>query len=109
MWLLAQGDALATGAVLLACLWMALGLYSIGMWLENRSHAWRLECLRLAINLPAFWLAGELGMLTLDATAWAWLIGYSLVSMLGLWLVPRVGRTGTPAARSEANSPHIGA
>ncbi|MDH1441501.1 sterol desaturase family protein [Ectopseudomonas oleovorans] len=109
VWLLAQGDALATGAVLLACLWMALGLYSIGMWLENRSHAWRLECLRLAINLPAFWLAGELGMLTLDATAWAWLIGYSLVSMLGLWLVPRVGRTGTPAARSEANSPHIGA
>jgi len=102
VWLLAQGDALATGAVLLACLWMALSLYSIGMWLENRSHAWRLECLRLAINLPAFWLAGELGMLTLDASAWAWLIAYSLVSMLGLWLVPRVGRTQERSEQSAA-------
>lgn len=85
VWLLARGDALSTGAVLLACLWMALGLCSIGMWLENRRHAWQLECLRLASNLPAFWLAGELGILTLNATAWTWLIAYSLVSLLGIW------------------------
>jgi len=85
VWLLARGDALSTGAVLLACLWIALGLCSIGMWLENRRHAWQLECLRLASNLPAFWLAGELGILTLNATAWMWLIAYSLVSLLGIW------------------------
>ena len=85
VWLLARGDALSTGAVLLACLWTALGLCSIGMWLENRRHAWQLECLRLASNLPAFWLAGELGILTLNATAWMWLIAYSLVSLLGIW------------------------
>ena len=85
VWLLARGDALSTGAVLLACLWMTLGLCSIGMWLENRRHAWQLECLRLASNLPAFWLAGELGILTLNATAWTWLIAYSLVSLLGIW------------------------
>lgn len=85
VWLLARGDALSTGAVLLACLWMALGLCSIGMWLENRRQAWQLECLRLASNLPAFWLAGELGILTLNASAWTWLIAYSLVSLLGIW------------------------
>ena len=87
VWLLARGDALSSGAVLLACLWMALGLCSIGMWLENRRHAWQLECLRLASNLPAFWLTGELGILTLNATAWTWLIAYSLVSLLGIWWV----------------------
>ncbi|WP_161865685.1 sterol desaturase family protein [Pseudomonas yangonensis] len=86
VWLLAQGDALSIGAVLLACLWMALGLYSIGLWLENRSNAWQMECLRLVSNLPAFWLAGELGMLTLDARAWTWLVAYSLASLLGIWL-----------------------
>ena len=85
VWLLARGDALSTGAVLLACLWIALGLCSIGMWLENRRHAWQLECLRLASNLPAFWLAGELGILTPNATAWTLLIAYSLVSLLGIW------------------------
>ena len=85
VWLLARGDALSTGAVLLACLWTALGLCSIGMWLENRRQAWQLEFLRLASNLPAFWLAGELGILTLNATAWMWLIAYSLVSLLGIW------------------------
>lgn len=85
VWLLARGDALSTGAVLLACLWMTLGLCSIGMWLENRRHAWQLECLRLASNLPAFWLAGELGILTLNVTAWTWLIAYSLASLLGIW------------------------
>ena len=86
VWLLAQGDSLAIGGVLLACLWMALGLCSIGMWLENRSNAWRLECLRLVSNLPVLWLAGELGMLALDASAWAWLSAYSLLSLMGLWL-----------------------
>ena len=65
---------------------MALGLCSIGLWLENRSNAWQMECLRLASNLPAFWLAGELGMLRLDAGAWTWLVAYSLASLLGIWL-----------------------
>lgn len=86
VWLLARGDALSIGAVLLACLWMALGLCSIGLWLENRRNAWQMECLRLASNLPAFWLAGALGMLTLDAGAWTWLVAYSLASLLGIWL-----------------------
>lgn len=86
VWLLARGDALSIGAVLLACLWMALGLCSIGLWLENRSNAWQMECLRLASNLPAFWLVGELGMLTLDTSAWTWLVAYSLASLLGIWL-----------------------
>ena len=107
VWLLAQGDSLAIGAVLLACLWVALGLCSIGMWLENRAWASRLELLRLAANLPLLWLAGDLDMLVMNAAVWSCLAGYSLISLLGLWLVRRVGRTGTPAARSEANSPPL--
>ncbi|WP_192984006.1 sterol desaturase family protein [Pseudomonas sp. EggHat1] len=104
VWLLAHGDSLAIGAVLLACLWMALGLCSIGMWLENRAWASRFELLRLAANLPLLWLADGLGMLVMNAAVCSCLAGYSLISLLGLWLVQRGGPTGTPAARSEANS-----
>jgi hypothetical protein len=107
VWLLAQGDTLAIGAVLLACLWVALGLCSIGMWLENRAWASRFELLRLAANLPLLWLAGDLDMLAMNAAVWSCLAGYSLISLLGLCLVRRVGRTGTPADRSEANSPPL--
>lgn len=92
VWLLAHGDALSLSAVLLGCAWIALGLYSIGIWLENRGWALRLEWLRLALNLPALWLAGQLGLLALDMRAWLWLASYSLVSLFGLWLVRRANR-----------------
>ena len=69
----------------------------------------------MALNLPALWLAGQFDLLAADARAWLWLAGYSLVSLFGLWLAQRgragahgVGRTGTPAACSAANSPHVG-
>ncbi|MGG2399232.1 sterol desaturase family protein [Pseudomonas sp. SH1-B] len=86
VWLLARGESLAMAAILLACLWMALGLCSIGLWLENRAFAVRLECLRLALNLPVFWLAQVLGALTLDGAGWMCLAAYSLASLLGIWL-----------------------
>lgn len=86
VWLLAQGESLALAALLLACLWVALGLCSIGLWLENRPGAARLEYLRLLLNVPALWLAGALGALSLDGGAWGWLAAYSLASLLGIWL-----------------------
>lgn len=91
VWLLAHGEALALGSVLLGCLWIALGLYSIGAWLEKRTWAPRLELLRLAANLPLFWLADALGMLVMDAAAWAWLAGYGLASLAGSWAARRAG------------------
>ena len=113
--MLAQGESLSLSAMLLGCGWIAMGLYSIGVWLESRGWALRLEWLRLALNLPALWLAGQFDLLAVDARAWLWLAGYSLISLLGLWLAQRgragahgVGRPGTPAARSAANSPHVG-
>lgn len=89
VWLLAQAPVLAVAAVLLGCVWVAAGLYCLGTWLENRAWALRLECLRLAANLPLFWLAGSLGMLPMDAMAWSWLAGYSALSLLGLYWVGR--------------------
>ncbi len=86
VWLLARGDSLAVGGVLLACLWLGLGLSSIGLWLENRAGAVRLECLRLGLNLPAFWLAEALGLLSMDLAAWCGLAVYSLASLLAMWL-----------------------
>ena len=98
VWLLARSDALALGPVLLGCAWIALGLHSIGVWLEKRSVAAAMECLRLALNLPALWLAGQLGLLALDTHVWLWLAGYSLVSLCGLGWVRRAER---PQARGE--------
>ncbi|WAJ37965.1 sterol desaturase family protein [Pseudomonas sp. GOM7] len=89
VWLLAQGDVLSLSAALLGCAWIALGLYSMGVWLENRGWALRLECLRLALNLPALWLAERLAMLTPNVTAWGWLVVYSLASLFGIWLARR--------------------
>jgi alkylglycerol monooxygenase len=106
-WLLAQAERLDVTQLLLGCGWVSLGLYSIGTWLENRAWALRIELLRLAANLPLLWLADGLSMLSMDGAAWAWLAGYSLLSLLGLWRVRRVGRAGAPAARSEANSPPL--
>ncbi|MGQ7960456.1 sterol desaturase family protein [Pseudomonas sp. SP16.1] len=89
-WLLARADDLAPLQAALGCAWIALGLYGIGAWLENRAWALRLELLRLALNLPTLWLAGSLDLLVPDARAWVWLAGYSLVSLLGLcWLRTR--------------------
>lgn len=97
-WLLARADELAPLQALFACAWIALGLYGIGAWLENHGWVLGLELLRLALNLPALWLADSLGVLVGDAGAWAWLAGYSLVSLLGLcWLRTR-GSTGTALA-----------
>lgn len=87
VWLLAQGDGLSTVAALLGCLWVGLGLYSIGCVLESRRWAWGVELLRLALNLPLFWLADALGVLSMDVVAWTALLFYGLLSLLGFcWL-----------------------
>jgi sterol desaturase/sphingolipid hydroxylase (fatty acid hydroxylase superfamily) len=82
--LLALAAELSTAALLLGLAWMAGGLYVIGAWLENRPTARRLELLRLAFNLPALWLALQLGLLPAQALVWPLLLGYSLLSLVTL-------------------------
>jgi sterol desaturase/sphingolipid hydroxylase (fatty acid hydroxylase superfamily) len=80
--LLALAAELSTAALLLGLAWMAGGLYVIGAWLENRPAARRLELLRLAFNLPALWLALQLGLLPAQSLVWPLLLGYSLLSLV---------------------------
>jgi hypothetical protein len=82
--LLALAAELSTAALLLGLAWMACGLYVIGAWLENRPTARRLELLRLAFNLPAVWLALQLGLLPAQSLVWPLLLGYSLLSLVTL-------------------------
>lgn len=92
-WLLAQGEVLSLPALLLGLLWMALGLYAIGTWLENRSWAPRLELLRLLLNLPVAWLAILLGLVPAQPLVWPLLLGYSLLSVAVLCCMPRARST----------------
>ena len=68
----------------------------IGSWLENRPTAKRLEVLRLLLNLPAAWLALQLGLLTAQPLLWGLLLGYSLLSLGALFWTPR-GQDAVPA------------
>lgn len=90
--LLAVGDNLGLPALLLGLAWMALGLYAIGVWLENRPQAQRLEILRLLLNLPAAWLALHFGLLPAQPLLWAGLLLYSLFSLAALCWTGRARR-----------------
>ena len=94
--LLGMGDTLSLMQALLGIVWMAVGLMIIGSWLENRPTAKRWEMLRLLLNLPAIWLALQLGLLTAQPLLWALLLGYSLFSVCALFWIPR-GHTPVPA------------
>jgi sterol desaturase/sphingolipid hydroxylase (fatty acid hydroxylase superfamily) len=86
--LLALAAELSAAALLLGLAWMAGGLYVIGTWLENRPTARRLELLRLALNLPAAWLALQLGLLPELPLLWPLLLSYSLLSLVALHCTP---------------------
>ncbi|MEX6500881.1 sterol desaturase family protein [Pseudomonas zhanjiangensis] len=88
-YLLAIAEGQSVQALSLACVWLALGLYSLGVWLENRTWARALEGVRLLANLPLFALADGLGLLAMDGRGWALLLGYGLASALALYLAPR--------------------
>jgi alkylglycerol monooxygenase len=79
-------SASLTPALLLACWsWLALSLYSFGLWLENRPAARGAELLRLALNLPLlFWLQ-QAQLLPLAGLGWALVAAYSLVSLAWWW------------------------
>jgi sterol desaturase/sphingolipid hydroxylase (fatty acid hydroxylase superfamily) len=86
--LLALAAELSAAALLLGLAWMAGGLYVIGTWLENLPTARCLELLRLALNLPAVWLALQLGLLPELPLVWPLLLSYSLLSLVALYCTP---------------------
>lgn len=88
-WLLGTGDKASLAGLWLAWAWMAFGLYVIGTWMENRPWTRWLELARLALNWPALWAGAALGLLPMGAMGWGLLGLYSLVSLLGLFGLPR--------------------
>jgi alkylglycerol monooxygenase len=64
---------------------VAFGLFVLGVALENRPWALKLELLRLASNLPLVWLAPTVGLWSASAVGWVGLLSYSLLSGIGLY------------------------
>jgi len=77
--------SLPTGALLLGWGAMAFGLFVLGVALENRPWAGKLEMLRLASNLPLVWLAPLVGLWSASPGMWVGLLSYSLLSGIGLY------------------------
>jgi hypothetical protein len=82
--LLGMGAELSLAQMLLGVAWMAFGLYVIGVLLENRPSAKRMELLRVLLNLPFAWLAVQLGWLVPQPLLWGLLLCYSVLSLAGL-------------------------
>ncbi|SNS16910.1 Sterol desaturase/sphingolipid hydroxylase, fatty acid hydroxylase superfamily [Pseudomonas japonica] len=85
-YLMQAGARLPVAALLLGAGVMGFGLFVLGTALENRPWALRLELLRLALNLPAFALAGWSGLGPVTALGWVGLLAYSLLSLIGLYV-----------------------
>ncbi|WP_460053829.1 sterol desaturase family protein [Pseudomonas sp. S2_D06] len=64
---------------------MAFGLFVLGVALENRPWALKLELVRLASNLPLAWLAPMVGLWPASALGWVGLLSYSLLSGVGIY------------------------
>jgi alkylglycerol monooxygenase len=91
-YLLALSTSLTTGLLLACWGWLALSLYSFGVWLENRPAALRWELLRLALNLPLLVSLERAGLLPLASPGWLLVVLYSLASLAWLWrLQPQLG------------------
>lgn len=84
-YLLSLERSLPTAALVLGWGAMALGLFALGVALENRPWTLKLELLRLASNLPLVWLAPLVGLWPASAMGWVGLLSYSLLSGIGLY------------------------
>ncbi len=77
--------SLPTAALVLGWGAVALGLFTLGVALENRPWALKLELLRMASNVPLVWLAPVVGLWPASAAGWVGLLSYSLFSVIGLY------------------------
>lgn len=78
-------QSLPTPALVLGWSAVAFGLFALGVALENRPWALKVELLRLASNVPLVLLAPVVGLWPASPVAWAGLLGYSLLSGIGLY------------------------
>ncbi|MHB2250508.1 sterol desaturase family protein [Pseudomonas fitomaticsae] len=77
--------SLPTAALLLGWGAVAFGLFVLGVALENRPWAGKMDVLRLASNLPLVWLAPLVGLWPASPGIWVGLLSYSLLSGIGLY------------------------
>lgn len=87
-YLLAISESLSLGLLIASWAWVAFGLYSVGVWLENRPWARPLEVLRLLSSLPLLLALQQAALLPVDAAGWSLLALYTLVSASWLWRLP---------------------
>lgn len=87
-YLLAISESLTLGLLIASWAWVAFGLYSLGVWLENRPWARLLEVLRLLSSVPLLLALQQAALLPVDAAGWSVLVLYALVSALWLWRLP---------------------
>ena len=84
-YLMNVGEGMPTAALVLGWSVMALGLFTLGVALENRPWALKAELLRLGLNVPLVWLAPLVGLWPASALGWSGLASYSLLSVIGLY------------------------
>lgn len=84
-YLMNLGDSLPTAALVLGWAWVAFGLFVLGVAMENRPWALRLEYTRLLLNLPLMGLAQSLGLWSVGALGWVAVLSYVLLSAMGLY------------------------
>ena len=84
-YLLGCEQRLPGSALLLGWVALAFGLFVLGMALENRLQALRLELLRLLSNLPLVWLAPLAGLWPASNLIWVGLSAYSVLSGIALY------------------------
>lgn len=84
-YLLAISESLSLGLLIASWAWVAFGLYSLGVWLENRPWARLLEVLRLLSNVPLLLALQQAALLPVG---WSVLALYALASALWLWRLP---------------------
>ncbi|MBK5531891.1 sterol desaturase family protein [Pseudomonas sp. TH08] len=78
--------SLPTAALVLGWGAVAFGVFALGVALENRPWALKVELLRLASNVPLVSLAPVVGLWPASPLMWAGLLGYSLLSGIGLYV-----------------------
>ncbi|MDZ7888848.1 MAG: sterol desaturase family protein [Pseudomonas sp.] len=87
-YLLAISENLSLGLLIASWAWVAFGLYSLGVWLENRPWARLLEVLRLLSNVPLLLALQQAQLLPVDAAGWSLLVLYALASAWWLRRLP---------------------
>ncbi|OAI94949.1 hypothetical protein AYO28_05415 [Pseudomonas putida] len=105
-YLMNAGPHLSLPALWLGALVIGFGLFVLGAALENRPWALKLEVLRLALNLPAYALAGWAGLAPVTVLGWVVLLAYGLLSLLGLRLLFGDARSLEASAQPQQAAQH---